>query len=50
MFDLLRDFYRFSREHKKAWMIPFMLLVVLTAGLVVAANSSAIAPFIYALF
>lgn len=50
MWDLVRDFYRFSREHKKTWMIPVMILLLGTTLLLVAANSSAVAPFIYALF
>ena len=50
MLELLRDFFRYSRENKKIWIIPFMLLIVATAGLVVVAESSAIAPFIYSLF
>ena len=28
MIELLRDFYRYSRAHKKVWIIPFMLLLV----------------------
>lgn len=50
MLELLRDFYRYSVEHKKVWIVPFMLLLVGTAALVVVADSSALAPFIYSLF
>jgi hypothetical protein len=50
MLELLRDFYRYSREHKKVWIIPFMLLIVAAGGLIIVADSSAVAPFIYSLF
>jgi Family of unknown function (DUF5989) len=50
MLELLRDFFRYSRENKKIWIIPFMLLVAGAAGLVVVAESSVVAPFIYSLF
>lgn len=50
MMSLLRDFYRFSRERKKLWMFPVLILLVGVGGLLVLVNSAAVAPFIYALF
>ena len=50
MFDLLRDLWGFMRERKKFWLAPIMILLVLLGGLLVLAQGSAVAPFIYTLF
>ncbi len=50
MFELFRDFLKFAREYRKFWIIPFMLLLMLVGGVIVLTSSTAIAPFIYALF
>lgn len=50
MLTLLRDFYRFTKANKKLWMLPLLILLVSVGGVLIAANSAAIAPFIYALF
>ena len=38
------------RERKKFWLAPIILVMVLLGGLLVLAQGSAIAPFIYTLF
>ena len=50
MFDLLKDLWGFMRERKKFWLAPIMILLVLLGGLLVLAQGSADAPFIYTLF
>ncbi|MGB1309723.1 MAG: DUF5989 family protein [Leucothrix sp.] len=50
MMDLLSDLWAFMRERKKFWLAPIILLMVLLGGLLVFAQGSAIAPFIYTLF
>ncbi len=50
MMDLLSDLWSFMRERKKYWLAPIILLMVLLGGLLVFAQGSAIAPFIYTLF
>jgi len=50
MLDLLKDLWAFMRERKKFWLAPIILLMVLLGGLLVLAQGSAIAPFIYTLF
>ena len=50
MFDLLKDLWGFMRELKKFWLAPIMILLVLLGGLLVLAQGSAVAPFIYTLF
>lgn len=50
MFDLLVDLWAFMKERKKFWMLPIILVLVLLGGLLVLAQGSAVAPFIYTLF
>ena len=38
------------RERKKLWMAPIILVMILLGALIVLAQGSAIAPFIYTLF
>ena len=50
MFELLVDLWAFMRERKKFWMAPLIVVMLLLGGLIVFAQSSAVAPFIYTLF
>jgi hypothetical protein len=50
MLDLFKDLWAFMRERKKFWLLPVILLLVLLGGLLILAQGSAIAPFIYTLF
>jgi hypothetical protein len=46
---VLQQYWQFLREEKKYWLIPVIVFVAI-ALLMVYAQSSAIAPFIYPLF
>jgi Family of unknown function (DUF5989) len=46
----IREFTRFMLSRKKYWLFPVMFTLLVFGGVLVAANGSAIAPFIYALF
>jgi len=48
MFEFLKDLWDFMREWKKFWLAP--IVMVLLGGLIVSAQGSAVAPFIYTLF
>ena len=50
MFDLLKDLWGFMKVRKKFWLAPIIIVFVLLGGLIVLAQGSAIAPFIYTLF
>jgi hypothetical protein len=50
MLDLLKDLWAFMRERKKFWLAPIILVMLLLGALLVLAQGSAIAPFIYTLF
>lgn len=50
MLSLLKELWAFLKVRKKFWMLPIILLMLLIGGLLVFAQGSAIAPFIYTLF
>ncbi len=50
MIEFLRDLWQFMRQRKKLWLAPIILVMVLLGGLLVFAQGSAVAPFIYTLF
>ena len=50
MLDLLGDLWGFMRERKKFWLMPIIMVLLLLGGLLVFAEGSAVAPFIYTLF
>jgi hypothetical protein len=38
------------RTRKKFWLLPILLMALILGGLLILAQTSAIAPFIYTLF
>ena len=50
MLDFIRELQAFLRARKKYWLMPVILMMALLGGLLVVAQGSAIAPFIYTLF
>lgn len=44
------ELWAFLRERKKWWLGPIILVLVLFGGLLVLAQGSAVAPFIYTIF
>ena len=46
----LKELFQFLRARKKFWLLPIILVMVLFGGLLILAQGSAIAPFIYTLF
>ena len=50
MIEFLADLWEFMRERKKFWLAPILIVLVLLGGLIVFAQGSAVAPFIYTLF
>jgi hypothetical protein len=45
-----KEFFEFLGKNKKLWLIPIVILFVLFGAVLIAAQSSALAPFIYSLF
>jgi len=50
MFEFLKDLWDFMKERKKFWLAPIILVMLLLGVLIVVAQGSAVAPFIYTLF
>jgi len=46
----LAEFWAFLRIRKKLWLLPVIIVMVIIGGLLILAQGSAIAPFIYSLF
>ena len=50
MLEFIKDMWGFMRERKKFWLAPIIVIMLLLGGLIVLAEGSAVAPFIYTLF
>jgi competence protein ComGC len=50
MVSFIREMWKFLRQRKKFWLLPLLLVMALLGVLIVMAQGSAIAPFIYTLF
>jgi Family of unknown function (DUF5989) len=47
---LASEFWQFLRVRKKMWLLPIVVMMVLVGALLVFAQGSALAPFIYTIF
>jgi hypothetical protein len=47
---ILREVLSFLKQEKKYWLAPIVVVLVLFGLLLLFAQSSAVAPFIYTLF
>jgi hypothetical protein len=48
--DFVLQMWRFLGARRKYWLLPIILTTVLMGGLLVLAQGSVLAPFIYTLF
>jgi hypothetical protein len=48
--SLARELWAFMRVRKKWWLLPILIVMVLLGTLLVFAQGSALAPFIYTIF
>jgi hypothetical protein len=48
--SIITEFWEFLKVRKRYWLLPIVLMLMLLGGLIVFTESSAVAPFIYALF
>lgn len=48
--SLLKELWLFMRARRKFWLAPILITMLLLGGLLVLAQGSAIAPFLYTLF
>ena len=50
MGSLVRELWAFMRVRKKWWLLPTIIVMMLVGALLVFAQGSALAPFIYTIF
>ncbi|CUS53607.1 hypothetical protein MGWOODY_XGa1513 [hydrothermal vent metagenome] len=48
--EFVKDLWDFMRERKKFWLAPIIIVLVLLGGLILLAEGTAVAPFIYTIF
>jgi hypothetical protein len=48
--SILSELWQFMRVRKKWWLLPMLLLITLLGLILVFAQGSALAPFIYTIF
>ena len=48
--EFFKDLWDFMRERKKFWLAPIIIVLVLLGGLILVAEGTAVAPFIYTIF
>ncbi|HJU69416.1 MAG TPA: DUF5989 family protein [Gemmatimonadaceae bacterium] len=48
--NLMGELWAFMRERKKFWLLPILVVLFLVGSLLVFAQGSALAPFIYTIF
>jgi hypothetical protein len=46
----IKEMWAFLRVRKKLWLAPIVFVMVVLGGLLVLAQGSVVAPFIYTLF
>lgn len=50
MISLVSELAEYMSARKKWWLFPIIAILVLVGGLLVLAQGSAVAPFIYTIF
>lgn len=48
--SIVSELWAYTWERKKWWLLPVILVMLLVGSLLVFAQSSALAPFIYTIF
>jgi hypothetical protein len=50
MLALTRELFAYMAARKKWWLLPILITVLVFGGLLILAQGSAVAPFIYTIF
>jgi hypothetical protein len=48
--EFIKELWTFLRVRKKLWLAPIIIVMVMLGGLLILAQGSVMAPFIYTLF
>jgi cytochrome c biogenesis factor len=47
---IIVEYVAFLRQHKRWWIVPLIILVLILGGLLVGTRGSPLAPIIYTIF
>ena len=50
MMSFMKELFMFLRVRKKLWLAPIIVIMLIFGGLLILAQGSVVAPFIYTLF
>ncbi len=48
--EFFKELWEFMKERKKWWLIPIVIVLLLLGLILIFAESSAVAPFVYPIF
>ena len=48
--EFLKELWAFLKVRKKLWLAPIIIVMLIVGGLLISAQGSVVAPFIYTLF
>ena len=48
--EFLKELWAFLRVRKKLWLAPIIIVMMILGGLLIIAQGSVVAPFIYTIF
>ena len=48
--EFLKELWAFLRARKKLWLTPIIIVMLIFGGLLIFAQGSVVAPFVYTLF
>ena len=48
--ELVKELWSFMKTRKRYWLAPIVIVMVLLGLMIILAETSAVAPFIYTLF
>jgi hypothetical protein len=48
--EILKELWVFLRVRKKLWLAPIIIVMLMLGGLLILAQGSVVAPFLYTLF
>ena len=48
--EFLKEIWTFLRVRKKLWLAPIIIVMVIVGGVLMLAQGSVVAPFIYTMF
>ena len=48
--EFIKELWMFLKIRKKFWLLPIILVMIVFGGLLILAQGSVVAPFVYTLF